>query len=83
MNTSYIDMYFIHSVSDVKDELTNEVKAWAEKVKAKGKIRFFGLSSHKNMEVNMLAAAKLGWIDGHENPGGLVGQFLCDHRIEN
>jgi len=64
MNTSYIDLYFIHSVSDVKDELTNEVKAWAERVKAKGKIRFFGISSHKNMEANMLAAAKLGWIDG-------------------
>jgi predicted aldo/keto reductase-like oxidoreductase len=64
MNTSYIDMYFIHSVSDVKDELTNEVKAWAEKAKAKGKIRFFGFSAHKNMENSMLAAAKLGWIDG-------------------
>ena len=64
MNTSYIDLYFIHSVSAVKDELTNEVKAWAERVKAKGKIRFFGLSSHKNMEANMLTAANLGWIDG-------------------
>ncbi len=64
MNTSYIDMYFIHSVSDVKNELTNEVKAWAEKAKAKGKIRFFGFSAHKNMENSMLAAAKLGWIDG-------------------
>ncbi len=64
MNTSYIDLYFIHSVSNVKDELTNEVKAWAEKVKAKGKIRFFGFSAHKNMENSMLAAAKLGWIDG-------------------
>ena len=64
MSTSYIDLYFIHSVSDVTDELTHEVKVWAEKVKAKGKIRFFGFSSHKNMEANMLAAAKLGWIDG-------------------
>ena len=64
MNTSYIDMYFIHSVRDVKNELTNEIKAWAEKAKAKGKIRFFGFSAHKNMENSMLAAAKLGWIDG-------------------
>ncbi|MBT8332603.1 MAG: aldo/keto reductase [Deltaproteobacteria bacterium] len=64
MNTSYIDMYFIHYVSDVKNELTDEVKAWAEKAKAKGKIRFFGFSAHKNMENSMLAAAKLGWIDG-------------------
>lgn len=64
MNTTYIDMYFIHYVSDVKEQLTNEVKSWAEKAKAEGKIRFFGFSAHKNMENSMLAAAKLGWIDG-------------------
>jgi len=64
MNTSYVDMYFIHYVKDVKDELTNDVRAWAEKAKAAGKIRFFGFSAHKNMENSMLEAAKLGWIDG-------------------
>jgi predicted aldo/keto reductase-like oxidoreductase len=64
MNTDCVDMYFIHYVSDVRNELTDEVKAWAEKAKAKGKIRFFGFSAHKNMENSMLAAAKLGWIDG-------------------
>jgi uncharacterized protein len=64
MNTSYIDLYFIHYVSNVKNELTDEVKAWAEKAKANGKIRFFGFSAHKNMANSMLAAAKLGWIDG-------------------
>jgi predicted aldo/keto reductase-like oxidoreductase len=64
MNTSYIDLYLIHYVSDVKSELTGEVKAWAEKAKAKGKIRLFGFSAHKNMENSMLAAAQLGWIDG-------------------
>jgi len=64
MNTSYINMYFIHYLKDVKDDLTSEVKAWAEKAKADGKIRFFGFSAHKNMENSMLEAAKLGWIDG-------------------
>ncbi|MDH3826655.1 MAG: aldo/keto reductase [Desulfobacterales bacterium] len=64
MNTSHIDMYFISYVSNVKKELTDAVKAWAEKAKSKGKIRFFGFSAHKNMESSMLAAAKLGWIDG-------------------
>jgi predicted aldo/keto reductase-like oxidoreductase len=64
MSTSYVDMYFIHYVKNVGDELTPEVKAWAEKAKAEGKIRLFGFSTHKNMEKNMLAAAKLGWIDG-------------------
>jgi aryl-alcohol dehydrogenase-like predicted oxidoreductase len=64
MNTSYVDMYFIHYVSNVKKELTAEVRAWAEKAKAEGKIRLFGFSAHKNMENSMLAAARLGWIDG-------------------
>ncbi len=64
MNTSYVDLYFIHYVNDVKSELTDEVKAWAEKAKSEGKIRFFGFSTHKNMENTMLAGAKLGWIDG-------------------
>ncbi len=64
MNTEYVDMYFVHYVKDVAGELTPDVKAWAEKAKAKGKIRLFGFSTHKNMENCMLAGAELGWIDG-------------------
>lgn len=64
MNTPYVDMYFLHYVDDVPNELTSEVMRWAEKAKSKGKIRLFGFSTHKNMEACMLAAAKLGWIDG-------------------
>jgi len=64
MNTSHVDLYFIHHVSDVNKQLTDEVKSWVEKTKAEGKIRFFGFSAHKNMENSMLEAAKLGWIDG-------------------
>ena len=64
LNTSYVDMFFIHYVSDVKNELTADVRAWAENTKTKGKIRFFGFSAHKNMENSLLTAAALGWIDG-------------------
>ena len=64
MNTEYVDMYFIHYVKNVKKELTNDVRTWADRAKAKGKIRLFGFSAHKNMENSMLAASKLGWIDG-------------------
>jgi len=64
MNTSYVDMYFIHYVSNAKKELTPEVKAWAEKAKAEGKIRLFGFSAHKNMEKSMMTAAELGWVAG-------------------
>ena len=64
MKTSYIDLFMIHHVSDVKEELTREPRQWAEKMKSAGKIRFFGFSAHKNMENCMLEAANLGWIDG-------------------
>jgi predicted aldo/keto reductase-like oxidoreductase len=63
MNTEYIDLYFIHGIRDI-DELNNETKAWAQRAKSKGKIRFFGFSTHSNMEECLLGAAKLGWIDG-------------------
>jgi len=63
MQTDYIDLYFMHSVSS-SSELTEDKKAWAEKKKAEGKIRLFGFSTHSNMEACMLAASGLGWIDG-------------------
>jgi predicted aldo/keto reductase-like oxidoreductase len=64
LKTSYIDLFFIHMVSNVKDDVNHGTKAWAEKAKAKGKIRFFGFSTHKNMEKCLMDGAKLGWIDG-------------------
>ncbi|MBW1642949.1 MAG: aldo/keto reductase [Deltaproteobacteria bacterium] len=64
MRCDYVDMFFVHSVSDVKEELTKATKVWAEKEKKKGRIRLFGFSTHKNMEQCLSAAAKLGWVDG-------------------
>ncbi|MBW1894960.1 MAG: aldo/keto reductase, partial [Deltaproteobacteria bacterium] len=63
MNTDYIDLYFLHDVGSI-DELSDEVKKWAEEQKSKGKIRLFGFSTHKNMEKCMMGASKLNWIDG-------------------
>jgi predicted aldo/keto reductase-like oxidoreductase len=63
MKTDYIDLFFVHSVRSIND-LDNETKIWADKKKAQGKIRFFGFSTHSNMEACMLGASKLGWIDG-------------------
>jgi len=63
MNTDYIDLYFAHGIYGI-DELNERTKTWAEKAKASGKIRFFGFSTHRNMETCMIEAAKLGWIDG-------------------
>jgi aryl-alcohol dehydrogenase-like predicted oxidoreductase len=65
MKTSYVDLFFIHGVSDVKSEVNRlNIKAWAERAKAEGKIRFFGFSTHKNMEQCLMDGARLGWIDG-------------------
>jgi predicted aldo/keto reductase-like oxidoreductase len=62
MNTDYVDLFFVHSVRSI-DELDDKRKAWSERTKGRGKIRFFGFSTHSNMEECMLGAAKLGWID--------------------
>jgi len=64
MKTDYIDLFLIQAVSNVKKEMKKEIQVWAEKVKTAGKIRFFGFSSHKNMENCLTDAAQLGWIDG-------------------
>ena len=63
LKTDYIDMYFLHGLDNAK-ALDEETKAWVEKAKADKKIRFFGFSTHSNMENCLQAAAKLGWIDG-------------------
>ncbi len=63
MQTDYIDLYFAHGVWSA-DELDAQTKSWAQQTKAEGKIRFFGFSTHSNMEECLLGAAGLGWIDG-------------------
>jgi len=63
MNTDHVDLYFVHGIYGI-DELDDSTRAWAQKAKAAGKIRFFGFSTHSNMEECMLEAANLGWIDG-------------------
>ncbi len=66
MKTDYIDLYFIHGCGSA-DELKNHAdtwKNWAEKAKKDKKIRFFGFSTHGNMESLLKEAAKHKWIDG-------------------
>ena len=63
MKADTIDLYFLHSVSNI-DELDDDVKAWAHRMKKEGKIKLFGFSTHKNMESCLMGASKLGWVDG-------------------
>lgn len=64
MQSAYIDLFLVQAVSNVKKEINKDIQAWAEQAKARGKIRFFGFSTHKNMENCLADAARLGWIDG-------------------
>ncbi len=63
LNTSYIDLYCgIHGLSEPA-QLTDEVRQWAQEAKKRGLIKFFGFSTHSNIEKCLLAASKLDWID--------------------
>jgi predicted aldo/keto reductase-like oxidoreductase len=59
-----VDLYFLHGIDNAEKTLTPEIKEWAEKTKAVGKIRYFGFSTHSNVEECLETASKLGWIDG-------------------
>jgi len=63
LQTDYVDLFFVHGIRGIK-EMDDDTRAWAKKAKAAGKIRFFGFSTHSNMERCLLEGAKLGWIDG-------------------
>jgi len=61
LHTDYVDVFYTHGISDF-NQITG-VRDWAEQMKKAGKIKFFGFSTHTNMEDCLLAAAKSGWID--------------------
>ena len=62
LQTDYVDLFFIHNVTDIQ-EMTPAIKDWATEMKKTGKLKFFGFSTHTNMEDCLLGAAKLEWID--------------------
>jgi predicted aldo/keto reductase-like oxidoreductase len=57
-----LDLYLLHGANKT-EILTPEVKAWVERLKKGGKIRFFGFSCHANMAQMLMHSAKIGWID--------------------
>jgi uncharacterized protein len=59
--TDYVDAFFTHGLSEFGQ--IAGLRDWAEQMKKAGKIKFFGFSTHTNMEECLLAAAKSGWID--------------------
>jgi len=63
MNTDYIDMYYGVHVLREPEQLTDELRKWAESAKKRKLIRYFGFSTHSNMADCLKAASKLDWID--------------------
>ncbi|MBI9092973.1 MAG: aldo/keto reductase [Desulfobacterium sp.] len=63
IGTSYIDLFVIHAVDRIEC-LDDQIRKVAERLKRGGKIRYFGFTTHSNMEQCLAGAAKLGWIDG-------------------
>ncbi|GFK94377.1 L-glyceraldehyde 3-phosphate reductase [Fundidesulfovibrio magnetotacticus] len=61
LQTDYLDLFFVHAISSI-DDMT-PFKDWAKAMKAAGKMKYFGFSTHTNMEDCLLGAAKLDWID--------------------
>ena len=61
--TDYFDVYCaVHGLSNA-DQLTDELKRWAEDCKKRGLFKYLGYSAHQNMAQGLFAAAKCGWID--------------------
>jgi predicted aldo/keto reductase-like oxidoreductase len=63
MHTDYVDLFFVHGIRSIS-AMDDDIKSWGERAKKEGKIRFFGFSTHSNMEECLLKGARLGWIDG-------------------
>lgn len=63
LHTNYVDLYYMHGVSDPGGDIPKEVVAWGERQKAAGRIKSFGFSTHSSMAACLEQAAKAGWAD--------------------
>ena len=74
--TDHVDLFYVHGINDFSEiAAPKPFKQWASEMKKAGKIKFFGFSSHTNMEDCLLRAAKEDWID--------VVMFTYNFRIMN
>lgn len=63
LQTDYVDLYVGVYMMNRPEQLTDELKQWAEGAKKKGKIRYLGVTTHRNMQDCLKAAAACGWVD--------------------
>ena len=57
-----LDFFYLHAVGAIA-EVTDEARRFAEREKARGRIRHFGFSTHADMPALLTAAARMPWID--------------------
>ena len=63
MKTDYVDLYYgVHGMSS-PSQLNDAIRKWVEKAKERKVIRYFGFSTHTNVNACLMAASKLDWID--------------------
>ncbi|WP_428566114.1 MAG: aldo/keto reductase [Solidesulfovibrio sp. DCME] len=62
LKTDTVDIFYVHGISGIA-EMDGQMRDWAAAKKKAGKIKFFGFSTHSNMEDCLLGAAGLDWID--------------------
>jgi len=64
LSTDYVDLLYVHGIEDFSEiAAPKQFRDWASEMKKAGKIKFFGFSTHTNMEDCLLSAAKENWID--------------------
>ncbi len=62
LKTDYVDLFYVHGISGI-GEMDGQMRDWAAAQKKAGRIKFFGFSTHGNMEDCLIGASKLDWID--------------------
>jgi predicted aldo/keto reductase-like oxidoreductase len=61
--TDHFDVYCaVHAMWN-PDQLTDELREWAESCKKRGLFKYLGYSAHRNVPRGLEAAAKCGWVD--------------------
>ncbi len=64
LSTDHVDLFYVHGIKDFGQiAAPKPFRQWASDMKKAGKIKFFGFSTHANMEDCLLSAAKEDWID--------------------
>ena len=62
LQTDYVDLFYIHSITGSSD-MTPAFRDWGAEMKKRGKIKYFGFSTHTNMAECLAGAARWDWID--------------------